>query len=77
MKILLLTLNVQVKYNKRGGNTWWDQMFILGEELLTKRVKMGLFILLKVDVELAKIMRVSSLFVQKKEMFTWLEFFGM
>jgi len=51
--------------NTRCFGGWYTEVFV--EELLNKTVKMGLFILLKQDVGLAKIMRASSLFVQKKE----------
>jgi len=39
---------------------------VLREELITKRVKMGLFILLLQDVGLAMITREGSLFVPKE-----------
>jgi len=38
----------------------------VGSEFLSKRVKMGLFILLKQDVGIATLMGESHLFVQKR-----------
>jgi len=41
-------------------------MVVFGEELSTKRVKMGLFTLSEQDVGWAKIMSESYMFVKKK-----------
>jgi len=72
-------LYARIKYIERRGNrewlasrnTWWDQRLVYsmlsGEELLTKRGKADLFILLKQDVGLAKLMEVSCLFAQKRK----------
>jgi len=40
---------------------------VFAEELFTKRIKMGLFKILKQDIGLAKMFRESHLFAQKRE----------
>jgi len=48
-----------------GGTHGWC-LVVFGEELLTKRVRTGTFLLLKRDLGLTKIVNESCLFMQKR-----------